>query len=190
MGEDEFVEFARAAVAGVLCPPLSVERGKALLYRLTLDNQLRIIPTPKGVEEPARGQSAFQTDLCVFEKVNAVKIPRVALEFKTRLTTHDVLTYSTKAARHKAIYPYLRYGLIISGKEKLPGRFFTHNSGFDFAVAAAAFKRDRMKELLRKLLKDEVKVSRQLEKIAFGGVKDVYLFRTKLVLDRPPAQGA
>lgn len=50
-------------------------------------------------------------------------------------STHDVLTYSAKATKHKEIYPYLRYGLVIGKKEKIDRKFFTHNSGFDFAVA-------------------------------------------------------
>ena len=32
------------------------------------------------------------------------------MEFKQGLSTHDVLTYSAKATRHKQVYPYLRYG--------------------------------------------------------------------------------
>ena len=33
-----------------------------------------------------------------------VKIPRVVMEFKQGLSTHDVLTYSAKATRHKQVY--------------------------------------------------------------------------------------
>ncbi len=50
----------------------------------------------------------------------------MVFEFKTSLTTHDVLTYSTKARRHKQIYPYLRYGLLVSTETSVPRRFFIH----------------------------------------------------------------
>lgn len=50
-------------------------------------------------------------------------------------STHDILTYSTKAQKHKEIYPYLRYGLVVGGENKIYNRFFTHNIGFDFAYA-------------------------------------------------------
>ena len=74
-----------------------------------MDNNLRVMSEAR-IREPKRGDSAFQTDLCIFEeKSPELLLPRIVLEFKTTLTTHDVLTYSMKAERHKAIYPYLRY---------------------------------------------------------------------------------
>jgi hypothetical protein len=50
-------------------------------------------------------------------------------------STHDVITYSWKAQRHKQVYPYLRYGFAVIGLEALGRRFITHNEGFDFALA-------------------------------------------------------
>src|SRR4051812_43461255 len=114
MQEDPFVATAMAAASDVLAPPLSIHRGAALLYQVTVDNRLNIRVDPK---KPMRGQSAFQTDLCVFETIDdQTQIPRVVLEFKSNLTTHDVLIYSTKARKHKQIYPYLRYGLIVAAE--------------------------------------------------------------------------
>ena len=34
-----------------------------------------------------------------------MEIPRVVMEFKPRITTHDVIIYSAKARKHKQIYP-------------------------------------------------------------------------------------
>ena len=63
-------------------------------------------------------------------------LPLVVIELKVgRFSTHDVLIYSTKAIKHKEVYPYLRYGLVIGEKAKIDKRFFTHNMGFDFAIA-------------------------------------------------------
>jgi hypothetical protein len=118
---------------------------------------------------PSRGQSAFQTDLCVFERISRkLELPRVVLEFKTRLTTHDVLTYSTKARRHKQIYPFLRYGLVISAEDSVPRRFFTHNEGLDFVVALGAMKRAAQRSYVIKLVRAEAALSRRLERIANG----------------------
>src|SRR3989344_1487695 len=129
MAEDIFVEEALNAAKEILADPLVIRRGAALLYQVTVNNQLELVVDPK---KPVRGQSAFQTDLCVFEKVaNGAEIPRVVLEFKQGLTTHDVLTYSTKARKHKQVYPYLRYGLVIGDEQNIPGRFFTHNEALD-----------------------------------------------------------
>src|SRR5689334_122662 len=104
--ESKFVEVALAAAQRILEPPLSVKRGAALLYEVTVDNMLALTVDPK---RPVRGDAAFQTDLCVFEaKAGEVVIPRVVLEFKVRISTHDILTYSAKARKHKQVYPYLR----------------------------------------------------------------------------------
>jgi hypothetical protein len=96
--EDLFVNQAEAAAREILADPLLVRRGASLLYQVTVNNLLELVVDPKN---PTGGRSAFQTDLCVFERVsNDAEIPRVVLEFKPSVTTHDVLTYSTKARKH------------------------------------------------------------------------------------------
>ena len=108
--ESPFVEVAKQVAAQTLRPPLYVQHGAALLYQVTVDNQLSLTV---DVKHPTRGNSAYQTDLCIFEKKSEdVSIPRVVMEFKTRITTHDALTYSAKATKHKQVYPYLRYGIV------------------------------------------------------------------------------
>ncbi len=80
-----------------------VEVGAALLYQVTVDNSLAITVDPAN---PKRGQSAFETDLAVFdERREDVRLPRRVIEFKVRLTTHDILTYSTKAQKHSRYTP-------------------------------------------------------------------------------------
>lgn len=37
-------------------------------------------------------------------------------------SSHDVLLYSSKAAKHKSIYPYLRYGSVVFRLEALGRR--------------------------------------------------------------------
>ena len=82
---------------------------------------------------------------------------------KSGITSHDILTYSTKALKHKEIYPYLRYGLLyIHSQENLPQRFFMHNVGFDFAMVV----RDPEKEIddITKIVKEQLVVSENLRK--------------------------
>jgi hypothetical protein len=130
--ESKFVAVAQEVAERVLPSPLFVRRGAALLYQVTVNNQLSLTV---NVTRPARGNSAFQTDLCVFEKkTEEVSIPRVVMEFKTSITTHDVLTYSAKATKHKQVYPYLRYGIVASNETAVPGRLFTHNESLDFCA--------------------------------------------------------
>lgn len=177
--ESEFVGVAKEVAEKVLPSPLFVQRGAALLYQVTVDNQLSLTV---NVKRPARGNSAFQTDLCVFEKkTDEVSIPRVVMEFKTRITTHDVLTYSAKAMKHKQVYPYLRYGIIASSEAAVPGRLFTHNESLDFCATVSGLEGQVLSDFFAWLLSAEVESSRKLEAIAFGSVR-TRLFRSEVIL--------
>jgi hypothetical protein len=165
MAEHPLVAEAHAIARRALQPPLSIERGAPLLYVVTVNNALQVTVDPK---KPVRGQSAFETDLCVFEqKTDDIKIPRLVMEFKHRITTHDILTYSAKARKHKQVYPYLRYGIVMSGETTIPGRLFLHNEALDFGLAALGSGPDAFAETLGRIITREVAASRQLEEIAF-----------------------
>jgi len=164
--EDQFVTRDEKLMRSILPGRLVVRRGASLLYEVTVDHRLEIRADRK---RPSRGHAAFQTDLCVFEALAAgLEIPRLVLEIKPKLSTHDVLTYSAKARRHKQIYPYLRYGVIVARGKAVPKRFFLHNEALDFCVAAAAFNAKELPRAVERLVKREVRASRQLESIAFG----------------------
>jgi hypothetical protein len=181
MAEDPLVGIALAAAEFFLPPPLLIKRGAPLLYTVTVDNRLEVTVKPRN---PVRGQAAFETDLCVFERrEEGIEIPRVVMEFKSRITTHDVITYSAKARRHKQVYPYLRYGIIMAKQETIPGRVFRHNEALDFALAAAALSPKHFTESLRAIIEREVAASRQLEEIAFKK-PNVIAFSTELALER------
>jgi hypothetical protein len=160
-------------------PPLVVARGEVLLYQVRVNNRLEITVDPK---RPRKGQSAFQTDISVFEQLDAqTRIPRVVMEFKTRVTTHDLLTYNTKAVLHKQIYPYLRYGMVAAAESKVPGRAFVHGGAMDFFVAAGAFTKADIHDQLAALLEKEIETSRLLEAIAFES-RSATSFRREFVL--------
>jgi hypothetical protein len=180
--ESAFVAVAMGVARRVLEPPFSIHRGAALLYQVTVDNNLS--PTV-DVRNPKRGSSAFQTDLCIFEqKTAAVSIPRVVLEFKTKISTHDVITYSAKASKHKQVYPYLRYGIVASDHTAVPGRLFTHNEALDFCASVGGLKGSKLREFFAFLLTAETLASRRLEAIAFGAVR-TRLYRTEVMLYAP-----
>jgi hypothetical protein len=177
--ESPFVEIAQSVAQRILLPPLRVVRGAPLLYEITVNNRLEVMSQEK-VRKPKRGASAFQTDLCIFEdKTSDISIPRVVIEFKTKITTHDILTYSAKATQHKQIYPYLRYGILASGEKVVPGRVFTHNKSLDFFVSVEGLEETDLEAFLESLFKSEVASSKCLEDIAFGKVK-TRLFRTEV----------
>lgn len=105
-------------------------KGEALIYKVIVDETGKF--KPNNPEKPSRGNLAFQTDLLV-KKGN---IPLVVIETKFGgFSTHDVLTYSTKALKHKDVYPYLRCGFVVGDVKLIENRFFTHNAGFDFALS-------------------------------------------------------
>jgi hypothetical protein len=178
--ESGFVDIALAAAKRVLHPPLSICQGAPLFYELIINNHLELTINPK---KPVRGVKAFQTDLCVFEsKKGKIKIPRVVLEFKTKITTHDVITYSAKARRHKQVYPYLRYGIVASALSSVPSRFFVHNEWLDFFAALDGKDPADLSAFFSSLLTAEVRTSQTLEKLAFEKYKPRF-FRTEITID-------
>lgn len=138
-----------------------VFQGAPLFYKFFIDtdDQLR----PHNIHNPVRGQYAFETDILVKKGT----VPLVVIELKYgNITTHDILTYSAKARKHKEIYPYLRYGLVIGGREKIDKRFFIHNAGFDFALAIGNFSRESVK--LIKVIKNQLSIAEQVIKMLEG----------------------
>lgn len=193
LNEDALVRLIVEIAEEVIKPPLSIERGQPLLYRITVDNRLEV---RVSASHPRRGQSAFQTDLCVFEQVApnegaaVVKLPRVVLEFKTGLSTHDLLTYSAKARKHKEIYPYLRYGLIVGRETKVHGKFFIHNESLDFLLAISSLLTDKaaLQHAVCGLLQEEIRASRILEEVIFNK-RSISLYRTAVVTEDLADQG-
>jgi len=179
MAEDPFVDLALDIASAVVRPPLRVVRGACLFYELVIDNRLNLTVDPRN---PARGRSAFETDLCVFDDVAPdTSLPRVVLEFKKSITTHDILTYSAKAKRHKQVYPYLRYGVVSSADRSIPKRFFTHNDGLDFFFALGGLDPSSVAPALATLLTQEIASSRRLEQVSFGTV-NARVYRSEVFL--------
>jgi len=92
-------------------------------------------------------------------------LPLVVIEIKHgNFNTHDVLTYSEKALKHKEIYPYLRYGLVVGEKNKeitIFNRFFRHNKGIDFAYVLDIDNNESIKELVE-ITKQQIDSARLL----------------------------
>ncbi|MEM2145955.1 MAG: hypothetical protein QW279_11385, partial [Candidatus Jordarchaeaceae archaeon] len=97
MKEVKFVNKVIASIKNVLPETYTVPPKANLFYQITVDNNLKILEDPRN---PKRGQSAFQTDLCIFQKKGSILLPKVVIEFKDNISTHDVITYSSKAKKH------------------------------------------------------------------------------------------
>jgi hypothetical protein len=117
---------------------------------------------------PDRTQIAeYETDLLIYDsRENEDWIPRVVIEFKMGVTTHDALTYSAKAATHKRIHPHLRYGILIGGEPSVPGRLMQHGAYFDFmAVWSEQEPTTGEWKSLIAVLAEEIHASRALQTI-------------------------
>ena len=122
MNEDEWTDLLHEKLKGML-ENFKVFKKESLLYKLMIDSQGRL--QPSNYKIPTRGNLAFQTDIMIKDE----KIPLVVLELKVDgFSTHDILTYSNKALKHKEVHPYLRYGLIICGSDVIDRKFFIINS--------------------------------------------------------------
>ncbi|MEM3697525.1 MAG: hypothetical protein QXQ94_08530 [Candidatus Bathyarchaeia archaeon] len=151
MNENEFRDMVYNELKKNL-PNYIVKKDESLLYKLFIDARGKL--SPSDLDSPKRGQLAFQTDILIKND----KVPLVVIETKYGgFSTHDVLTYSTKAMKHKEVYPYIRYGFVIGGESKISKKFFTHNSGFDFAFAIGNMEND-LKELID-IVKKQIQAS-------------------------------
>ena len=111
---------------------LVVEDG----YKLPYASEVRRYSS-KGPAQ--RNALSYETDILVSERDGEGSwVPRVVIETKLKsVTTHDAITYSQKAATHKNVHPYLRYGILLAARKHhpLPGRLFRHGANFDFMIS-------------------------------------------------------
>jgi hypothetical protein len=159
-----------------------VRHQESILYQMVVDETLHFQPANPRL--PVRGDSAFATDILI-KRSQDPKTPLVVIEVKASLTTHDVITYSTKASKHKNVYPYLRYGIAFTGEEPavIPGRFFTHNSALDFAISMEKPNENRLPDCdkLVALVNNQLAVAEHLINLMKGTTKvPVYESRIKV----------
>lgn len=162
--EEKFAKRIRAQLQTDL-PQYSVTKGTNLLYKLIIAPGMKL--KPEDFKKPMRGQYAFQTDILISDKKDDT--PLVVVELKHGgFSTHDVLTYSSKALQHKAIYPYLRYGFVVGGQRKIDQKFFIHNVGFDFALMVGSYRTKGQQQELAQLLNRQAEIARELGKMIEG----------------------
>jgi len=195
--EKEWVEILRADIEKVMKQQnVSVWTGVRLTYQINVasyagkDAGKDSGKAQDPSTEPRRG---YQTDMLLAEQINNNSgdwVPRVVVEFKlassakTGINTHDVLAYSAKAATHKSLHPYLRYGIIVGRYPgEIPKRLIWHGHQFDFMMTLAAG--DKLttgeRDTLCELLKDEVRASREMSRLLSCSKHNIRLVHRKLV---------
>jgi hypothetical protein len=119
----------------------SIDTKRSLLYAVSFDDEGGLQLGQNSRREPTRGGgTGFEQDLLLIERASETAataiVPRVSVELKfNSITTHDSIVYSEKARRIRAIYPFVRYGLILGGLEHVPARTIRLGAEFDFIVA-------------------------------------------------------
>lgn len=143
---------------------IQAEAGKRLIYANEISEHKE--------ERPIYNTMNYETDILIYEDKEKVWKPRVVIETKISITTHDAITYSAKSATHKSVYPYLRYGIFIANSKSLPGRLFRHGAYFDFMLSWQKCKPKYAEwEMLVKIIKSEIKASKTLEEMFFNSRK-------------------
>ncbi|MXW39289.1 MAG: hypothetical protein F4Z65_13640 [Acidobacteria bacterium] len=172
------------------------QREGALPNGLTLQPEQRLpyafeIPSYSGdgqkggVLSPRTDTKSYAIDLLIGEWTGAKSWnPRVAVEVKLQINTHSVITYSQKAADHRAVSPYLRYGMLAVGFATLPWRLLRHGSHFDFMIRCGTGLPDSELRDLADLVYQEVEASRRLEAVLYKSPKQkTTLLHRSLTLD-------
>lgn len=162
-----------------------IETKRGLLYAVSFDDEGRLQLGQDRGREPIRGGgTGFEQDLLIFERVpddtaDTAIIPRVSVELKFGgVSTHDAIVYSEKARRIRAIYPFVRYGLILGGLTAIPGRTLRLGTEFDFIVALPTPIRNTALDRVAKMLRRELRLSRKLTNILRGRDRVSILYRS------------
>jgi hypothetical protein len=128
-----------------------------------------LIKLKKEEEKTSRHVNSFQVDLALLDKIKEVYLVIIEVKGYETITTHDVLIYSSKAKKHKNLYPWLRYGIIWSspkGKDHgIPRRFYMNNENLDFAFNFEGDINVNFKKFHDNILKRQIEISRNLYKI-------------------------
>jgi hypothetical protein len=164
---------------------LVVSDGSKLAYSCVIHEYYK-----DGVNNPV--SSKYETDLLVCDTfADGRWIPRLVVECKIggSVTTHDALTYSSKAATHKQVHPYLRYGFLAGEREHyaIPGRLVKHGAYFDFMATWADAEPTEIewREFCR-IVKEEINASRTMQELLktsrSGARKKYHILHCPLVL--------
>lgn len=192
MTEKEWVALVIALLEPLLStkePSLRLAQGARLAYT-------EEIVAYKGETAKKRYSTRYETDLLITEHFDDTTwVPRVVIEAKINsVTTHDAITYSQKAAAHKGVHPYLRYGIILGNRKHypLPGRLYRHGAHFDFMQSWVSFEPTaaELDQLLR-LVIEEVDASRTLEEMIFNSRsrnRNAYTMLHRPLRLEPPAE--
>jgi hypothetical protein len=176
--EVDWVKSITAAIQTAFHQNITVKSGVRLPYTLHVFSYRQ--------KSPQITKNLYQTDLLIAEELDGSMVPRVVVEFKLGgFTTHDALTYSAKAATHKNVHPYLRYGVVIArgeARQVISSKMMRHGQHFDFMLIIEPGKLSAAdRKRLCELLTDEIHASEELERLLQSKKTNIRLVHRKLV---------
>ncbi len=181
--EAAFGERLAKRLRPMLPQKYTIDTKRSFLYAISFDDAGELQLGQNDNHEPTRGGgTGFEQDLLIFERRSSGHtsiIPRVSVELKFGgVTTHDSIIFSEKARRIRAIYPFVRYGLILGGLESIPGRTLRLGTEFDFVLAIPARISTHALGRVANLLRGELRLSSRLTAILRGRTKVAALHRS------------
>ena len=113
----------------------------------------------------------YQTDLLLYDQLDdGWWAPRVVIKcILGQVTSHNALAFSARAARHKHVHYYLRYGVLIGSKNLFSvasERIFRHGDSFDFVARWSDGNANEAEwALFAEILREEVQRSRAIQEL-------------------------
>ena len=161
---DRLVEYLRENMTSL--EGCEIETKRSVLYNIYFDDNGHLCLNLNEKNEPKRGSGqGFEQDIIIFEKneelfkTSTCIVPRVIAEVKYEsITTHDIIVYTEKSQLIRKVYPYVRYGLILGGLNKIPGRVLRLGLNFDYILCVTIENLEEVK----KIFDEELNASRQL----------------------------
>jgi len=159
----DFTKKLDAALKSMRSAEVRAADGKRLAYACEVHKY-------SSDDIPDVHTSKYETDILIADHFpDGSWIPRVVIECKLEdITTHDALTYSAKAATHRAVHPYLRYGFLAGARRNfgIPPRLVRHGEDFDFMLTWRGLRASPAEwKAFVATVKREVKTSRSLQDI-------------------------
>lgn len=162
-----------------------IDTKRSFLYAVSFNDEGRLqLGQDRGREPTRGGGTGFEQDLLIFERVpddtaDTAIVPRVSVELKFGgVSTHDAIVYSEKARRIRAIYPFVRYGLVLGGLTSILGRTLRLGTQFDFIVALPTPIRNTALDRVVRMRRRELRLSRRLTNILRGRDRVSILYRS------------
>ena len=168
------IEWVKSIAARMVDSGALVQAGGE---SLRIDTGAKLPYAREVLRHPGKGSplSGRESEWLLYDRLDERWwTPRVVLECRlSDVTTHDAFSYSARATTDKRAHPYLRYGILLGGREERPGPagLFGHRNNFDFVACWEEEKASPAEwESFLSVLTEEIQVSRTIQEVLSSGM--------------------